>query len=562
MLKAANYIAILSIGLLLACGGPVKKGQLPEKTKESSDPFAASRAYEHFVQGDLYEQAGDYDNAAQEYQKALIFDPGSIEIRRDLSEIYFAQKKFDEAAILRSEITEKNTDDYNFIGDCLRYRKDLESAAKFYTRSLELDSTQYLPRVYVARIMDLLGRRREAEKQFKLLTELSPDKFEALLDLASFYMSVNRPEKALETYAQAETADTTDVRPVVGMAAIHLIQGDTLKADSLYYSIAEKHWDNAQMLGSLIILFYNIRDLDKAEKISGRVFQLVPDDAGAEKRYAMLLFGNQKFATAESLMTDLDQKGAADASLYYYLARIKQEKKELPAAENYYRKSLALSDTMADTWVNLALVVDQEKRYQDALEIMGNALGSIPKDSSAIIFYTAVIHSRNDQFELAKEGYDRLLKSNPDDIGLRFSRASMDERLGHFEDAEKEFKWVIQKDPENAMALNYLGYMYADKGIKLRESRDLIERALKIDPENGAFLDSYAWVLYKMGKYEEALVQMKKALNTETEDPLLYDHEGDIYAALKQDAQARESWQKALELKPDDQTIRAKLDSK
>jgi tetratricopeptide (TPR) repeat protein len=561
-MKVAKYLTLLSIGILLACSGPVKKGNRSSGNSENPDPFASYQAYEHFIQGDLYEQAGNLDAAAEEYRKALIFDPGSVEIRRVLSNIYFDQKKFEEAAILRSEISEKDVDDYNFIADCLRFSKDLESSAKFYLRSLDLDSTQYLPRAYVARILQVLGKTKEAEKQFKLLVNYAPDKFEALLDLAGFYLDTDKLDKALSAYGRAQAADSEDVRPVIGMAAIFLAQADTSRADSLYSNLMEKYWDDPRMLGSLILLIYNIRDLDGAEKIAGRVAELMPDDLGAERRYAMILFTNRKYAQAESLLTDIDQKGGADAGLYYYLGRINQEQREYPAAESFYRKSLALTDTMSDTWLNLALVVDQQKRYQDALDIMRDAMDVVPQDSSAIIFYTSVIHANNENYEMAKSGYERLLKSNPDDISLRFQLASMDERLGNFEEAEKGFRWIIQKDPKNSMALNYLGYMYADKGIKLKESRDLIERALEIDPDNGAFLDSYAWVLYKMGKYDEALVQMKKAMKTETEDPVLYDHEGDIYAALKQQARARESWQKALDLKPDDETIRAKLESK
>jgi tetratricopeptide (TPR) repeat protein len=562
LMRTLKFLTLLSIGILLACGGPFKKGSRSTTSSENPDPFASYQAYEHFIQGDLYEQAGNLDAAAEEYRKALIFDPGSVEIHRDLSNIYFEQKKYDEAAILRSEISEKDANDYNFIGDCLRFNKDLESSAKFYLRSLELDSTQYLPRAYVARILEILGKTKEAESQFKTLVNFAPDKLEALLDLAGFYLDTNTLDKALSVFIEAQQADSEDVRPVIGMAAIYLAQADTSQADSLYYSAAVKHWDEPQMLGSLILLFYNIRDFDKAEELAGRITELMPDAPGAEKRYALILFNNRKFARAESLLTDMEQKGQADAELYYYLARIKQENKDFPGAEGLYRKSLALADTMTDTWLNLAMVVDQQKRYQDALDIMRQAMSAVPKDSSDIIFYTSVIHANNENFDLARDGYERLLKSSPDDIRLRFQLASMDERLGKFEDAEKGFKWIIQKDPKNAMALNYLGYMYADKGIKLKESKDLIERALEIDPENGAFLDSYAWVLYKLGKYDEALAQMQKAMKTETEDAVLYDHEGDIYAALKQDARARESWQKALELKPDDDTIRAKLESK
>jgi tetratricopeptide (TPR) repeat protein len=557
-MRTAKYIVIISLGILLACGGAAKRG-LQSSTPKTGDTFAAYNAYEHFIQGDLYEQAGDLDNAVLEYRKALILDPGSVTIRRTLSEIYFDQKKYDDAAILRSEITEKNADDYNFIGDCLRSNKELESSAKFYMRSLDLDSTQYMTRLYVARIMQYLGKEKEAEKQYKTLVNFSSSKIEGLLELANFYIKINKLDKALITYSEAAAIDSTDIRPTVGLASVYLTKGDTIRADSTYYSIAQKNWDDSAMLVSLSSLFFNLQNFKRAENLAARVAELQPDDLDSQRRYAMIVFGNGNFARAESLMTALDQKGGANAAIYYYLARIKQESKEFPASESYFRKSLALSDTVIDTWINLALVVDQQKRYQESIELMGKAMSAVPQDSDGIIFYTAIIHSRNDHFDLAKEGYERLLKSNPDDIGLRFSLASMQERLGNIDEAEKGFKWVIEKEPKNAMALNYLGYMYADQGVKLKESKELIERALVIDPENGAFLDSYAWVLYKLGKYDEALTEMKKAVKTELEDPVIYDHQGDIYSALKQEDLARESWEKALQLSPDDQAIRAKL---
>jgi Tfp pilus assembly protein PilF len=150
----------------------------------------------------------------------------------------------------------------------------------------------------------------------------------------------------------------------------------------------------------------------------------------------------------------------------------------------------------------------------------------------------------------------------PNDIELRFNLGAAYERLGQFEDSEKEFKWILDKDPGNALALNYLGYMYADRGVHLKEARELIEKALAIEPDNGAFLDSHAWVLYKMGKYDEALVQMQKALKTEQKDPILFDHVGDIYSALNNPAMAKENWSRALELDPNNETIRAKLNSR
>ena len=560
ILKAASIRLIIAIltASVLACGGAGKRGDVGE-TQQDNDQFSSYRAYDHFVKGDLYEQSGNFDAAAEEYRKALIFDPRSTEIRRALSEIYFQQRKFDEAAILRSEIPEKNASDYNFIADCLRFTRELESAATFYKRSLELDSAQYLPRLYLAKLYQFMGKNREAEEQYLGLIGFAPDKVEAYLELADFYLKDGRTDSAFEIYEKAARSDTNDIRPIIGMASIYLAKNDTLKADSLYFSIARGNWDDIDLLRTLIISFYTIGKFDRAEQIAARIAELAPDDVSAQRRYAMILFGNRKFADAESLMTGIERTGGADATLYYYLARIKQDQREFGKSEEYYRKSLVLTDTLIDAWINLALVIDEQDRYHEAIGIMRDAVERLPDDTTSILFYTSMIHSKNEKYELARDGYRRLLKSNPDEISFRFNLAAAQERLGNYDDAEKEFRWIIKEDPKNALALNYLGYMFADRGVNLEEAKRLIEGALEIEPDNGAFLDSYAWVFYKMGRYEEALTQMKKAVLTEMDDPVVYDHQGDIYFALNQEELARQSWEKALELKPDDEAVRVKL---
>ena len=560
-MKVLKIVLAISLLATMACSG-VARRQSAEPAKQQTDSFASYQAYEHFVQADLYEENGNLDSAAVEYRKALIYDPGSAEIKRSLSDVDFRMKKYDEAGVLRSGVAEKNADDYNFIGDCLRFTEDFKGAADYYQRSLDLDSTQYIPRFYIARIMQYLGKNDLAEKQYIALIRFSPDKVSSFMDLASFYIKIGQLDKAVKAFSQASQADSSDARPIVGMGSIYIAQGDTAKADSLYMNLAKRNWDDAEDLSSLIPLFFGNNDLSDAEIIAGRILELTPDDFDAQKRYAMILFGNKKTAQAESLFTNLDQKGQADGAVYYYLGRIKEEKREYPIAEQYLRKSLALIDTMTETWIDLALVVDNEGKYDDAIGLMADAMQTVPQDSNAILFYTAVIHAKNSHFDLARDGYLRLLQDDPNNMQVKFNLAAAFERLGQFDDAVKQFKSILNKEPDNPMALNYLGYMYAEKGINLRDAREMLEKALSIDSNNSAYLDSYAWVLYKMGKYDEAQVQMQKALKAGEPDPTLYDHQGDIYMALNQKDMAREYWNKALELSPDDDTIKAKLNQK
>jgi tetratricopeptide (TPR) repeat protein len=557
-MKIINMIILLLLSITLACGGTARK-QPPAAKQQRSDPFSAYRAYDHFVRGDLYEQARNFTAAIEEYRKALIYDPGSAEIRRSLSEIYGRQRRFTEAAVLRSEIEEKEARDYNFIGDCLRYDNDLEGAADFYRRSLEIDSTQYNTRIYLAGMLYHLGDYHGAEENFKMASEFSTKKVEGYLELAAFYLRISENDKALETYYKALEEDPGEIRSALGAAGLHQSRGDTVTADSIYSSLMERHRDSIQSLNSLITTFYAIDRLDLAEKAAQRTAELLPNDPEMQRRYAFTLFGNGNFTVAESMMVALDDKGMADGLIYYYLGRLSQRRDDFSTAEGYFKESLAMDDTITYSWINLAVVTDAQGRYEEALDIMHEAYDKIPYDSLEVLYFTAIIHSRNEHFELARDGYLRLLESRPGDIDIGFNLAASYERLGQFDDAEREFQWIIESAPDHALALNYLGYMYADNGIKLDQALQMIEKAVSLDPQNGAFLDSYAWVLFRLGRHDEALVQMKEALKYDDGDAILYDHQGDIYSALTSHELARESWIKALEIDPDNEEIKAKL---
>src|SRR5205814_10081959 len=123
------------------------------------------------------------------------------------------------------------------------------------------------------------------------------------------------------------------------------------------------------------------------------------------------------------------------------------------------------------------------------------------------------------------------------------------ERKGDPEQAEKYFEKCLQLAPDFTEALNYMGYMWAERGIKLEKARELIEKALKTEPKNAAYLDSLGWVLFKAGQPKEALGYVLKAAElSEKPDATVFDHLGDVYAALHQVEKAREAWHKSLSL--------------
>ena len=135
------------------------------------------------------------------------------------------------------------------------------------------------------------------------------------------------------------------------------------------------------------------------------------------------------------------------------------------------------------------------------------------------------------------------------------------ERKGDYAEAEKYFKKCLELSPNFAEAMNYLGYMWADRGENLEEAKKLISKAVEQEPRNAMYLDSLGWVLFKLRQPKEALEWLLKAVQeAEEPDPTLYDHLGEIYFALKDVRKAGEAWRKSVDLEAND-TVKKKLES-
>ncbi|HKT80433.1 MAG TPA: tetratricopeptide repeat protein, partial [Vicinamibacterales bacterium] len=113
-------------------------------------------------------------------------------------------------------------------------------------------------------------------------------------------------------------------------------------------------------------------------------------------------------------------------------------------------------------------------------------------------------------------------------------------------EAEAAFRQVIAAEPDHAAALNYLGYMLAERGERLDESVDLVKRALKIEPDNGAYLDSLGWAYFKGGKLDLALESLQKAATQLTRNSVIQDHYGDVLLKLERYDDAISAWSRAL----------------
>ena len=249
---------------------------------------------------------------------------------------------------------------------------------------------------------------------------------------------------------------------------------------------------------------------------------------------------------------------------YYFLGSIAFEDNRLPEAIDYYNKAIALNRNFEQAYYDLALTQLSLNKNEDALSTLETARKKFGENFISE-FWTGMAYSHQKDYKTALRYFTsaEIIARNSDPKRLTrefyFQAGAAAERTGDFSLAEKHFEKCLELSPDFTEAQNYLGYMWAEHGQKLEKAKELIEKAVKAEPKNAAYLDSLAWVYFKMDRPKEGLGYMLKAVEFSAEpDATLFDHLGDIYAAMKEQEKAREAWQKSLSIESNE-AVRKKL---
>ena len=243
----------------------------------------------------------------------------------------------------------------------------------------------------------------------------------------------------------------------------------------------------------------------------------------------------------------------SSSSRYDYLLSKKQ------VTTQQLQEALALDQTKAEIWITLGVVLLQKGEFSKAANLMQRAVISIPEEPT-LYHLLGTSYLRQGMFLEAISSLKKSLSLAPDDRNVMRDLAVGYERAGLWGRAEGLLQRLLALDPKDDWVMNYLGYMLADRGIRLQEALELVKRALEINPQNSNYLDSLGWIYFRQGKLSQAEEYLVKAIDRSGDEPVLYDHLGDVYLQQGRQTEAIRQWKTALELNPDDEKIRDKLD--
>jgi tetratricopeptide (TPR) repeat protein len=503
-----------------------------------------SRAVAHYASGVALELTDGIDAALPEYLQAFELDPVRTALAVRLAEIYLTRKEYAKASALL-EISIKAAPNspalWLWLGIVYRSADQTQKAVPALRQALKLDPRSltavrnlvdiYLQQGLSAEAVALLDHAyRQQSKDANYWTGLGDLYMIALKQKPSLANQLDR-NRIRQCYERALALAPREPDLLLRLADVYLEASDYQKAADVYSKLLAQRPDSLQIRERLAYTYIQADQKDKAISV---LEELIKRDPSHFETYNML----------GDLYDDLD----------------KDEK-----AIDSYQQSLVLNPNQLEVYVRIALSQLRLKKYDDALKTLEAAKEKFPTKYQVPYLY-GLVYSDTKQFNKALASFadaEALAQESPDEPKLTsefyFAYGSVCERAGDIDKAVPLFKKSIELDPENHAAYNYLGYMWADKGIHLDEALKMINKALAIDPNSGAYIDSLGWVLYKLGRYEDALPQLRRAVTLITDDPVVFDHLAEDLMKLGKRDEALHLWHRALQVEPGNKDIIEKL---
>jgi tetratricopeptide (TPR) repeat protein len=528
-----------------------------------SPRYPSEEALRRYAQGRLLEEQGRRDLAIGEYSRAIVLDDHAGSLARRMSEasaisgdisrsLEFASRALAiDPADARAHWL-KGTALVN-LGRGVEALTSLETAASLDSERVEYART-------LGRAAESVDRYDLALRSYRRAVWLEPDDAESWFQIAA-------GEARLGRYGAADTAlaRSTELNPLRPGAyflqgLIYENLGRTDQAMALYHQHLTAHPTDVATRRRAVALLAREKRYDEAWREARLMAEAAPDDHESIEIEADLAFTAGRAADAEQALRLLRKRWPDDpevvAGTVALLARHDRSAQAVAEAEAWAKKRP--DDVHAHLIAARARTLNRQP--SEALGHLERAVAIAP-DSIAPRAMLARFYEHEKRDADAEKAWATAVRRFPGHNGLAFDLAACRERMGDIAGAETAVKDVLQREPDNPTALNFLGYLWADHNRQLDQAVELIARALAQDPDNGAYIDSLGWAYFRLGRLAEARVQLERAARLTGGDAVVVEHLGDVYNGLKLKDLAKEQYRQALAADPGNARVQAKLDA-
>jgi tetratricopeptide (TPR) repeat protein len=489
---------------------------------------------DHMVLGQLYSVKHLPDKAEAEFKTAEAIEPESEEVVLNLARLYAESGNLKQAAKAIEAVPEDGrTPKMEFtLGAIYDQMKQPKDAIAAYQRAEDMDPGDLQTMDALAQALLNNDQLDEALKEYKSLAEADPENsLDALVHIGEIQRRQGHYEEALATIRKARKIDPTSLDAGFNEGFLLDILGRLDEAAQAYQSMLDQD-----------SLTHANGAYTEEEKNNRSIF--------LERLGGVYQEENKTDDAIATYQKMIDLGGSYAVRGYQAEVDVYRDAHEFDKSLEVARKAAASDPKDRELQLMLAGELADQGHPDDGLAMAKNQLnGATPDEQRSVWFAIGQMNVRLRRWKDAEDAFDKadpLAVKKDDRTYLYFLKGELAERQKHTEQAEQYFQQALDLDPENAMTLNYLGYMWADKGVKLPEALKMIQKAVEIEPMNGAYLDSLGWVYFKMGEYELAEDNLRSAVNRDQTDPTVHMHLGDLYEKTGRIRQAAAQWELSL----------------
>jgi tetratricopeptide (TPR) repeat protein len=559
---------------------------------------------------ELYIQTGRLREAQSDAEEALKANPNDVNAHRMLGRIFTRQigdsqeKRIDEAMLKKSieeykkitELDPKDVDSWLMLGRLHKVAQNSVDAQNAYKKALEVDPDNEDALTGLAMVYADLGDNTSAADLLKKLASKNPSA-RSLQALAAAYEQMREYALAAETLRRA--LDLNPPPPNLAelkrfMAADLRRAGQYQEALKVYQDLVTEEPSDAESYLRMSNIYTQLRDFAKAREAEDKARAIEPNNLDVRYNEVTILESEGKTTEAIARLKEIldttakrnyskDEKGARIELLDRLWTLYRMNDQTEPAVETLrqiaeldHERDAAVESLIIDTYRIGKDLPKAQKEAESALKrwpedrtlhvAHATVLGDMGQTDAAAAELKKLLDGKSDReiyFDLASYVYDRARKfdeeakaldaadklstSKEDKEAVWFQRGAMYEKMKKIDLAEAEFRKILEINPDSAATMNYLGYMLADRNVKLPEALSLITKALDKEPNNGAYLDSLGWVYFKMNRLQEAEENLRQALIRTPRDGTVHDHMGDVLLKESKVREAISQWQLSLQ---------------
>lgn len=552
MLRSIHISLILVLISVPVIACQIAKKDTSMDIKHRGDASVHARSYYYFMASQQKLRQGDINEAIWLLDQAIDKDNDSIYLKLEMANLLLIKKEITRSLELVNEVLEKepfHNRALRIAGQIYQKLNQIDKAFEAYEKVLKNQPEDQGIYLLLGRLYWNKNQFSDAERVFEKMTINIPDSFVAYYFYAKALATQGKEKKAEIALLECLKLEPSLEEPKLELLKIYRLNGDQQKITGIYKSILNYDPNNHKIALELAEHYHKMNRTPLSSSLLAELGKRSTKDTSIANTVFENYIKPKRYAEALRILNGM-LKTASDQSDLNYLAGvayrgIEQDEKALGG----FLKVKPLTRFYSNAVVHSAFIFHDAGKIDRAVEVIHKAISHEP-DNANYYLYLGAFYEELERYDDALRALHEGVKRDNKNERLHFRIGVVYDKMGQKDKSIAQMKNVLKLTPNDAEALNYLGYTYADMGINLDEAEILIQSALKIKPNDGYITDSLGWVFYKRGNYNQALKLLNKAVKIIPDDPIILEHLGDVYHKLDMKEKALNYYRQSLKKKP------------